>query len=119
MQRVCFASSGRGAQGHRVHSRGSGPAARHGDWFRCDDTTRCAAEELEHYNVITLIDDAMPNPPARFTFLLDPELKQAFEKLCESQDITASQMMRQLIKAHLAANGKSQGQLRSRHRREG
>ena len=47
----------------------------------------------------------MSNPPARFTFLLDPELKQAFEKLCASQDITASQMMRQLMKAHLAAHG--------------
>jgi predicted transcriptional regulator len=62
----------------------------------------------------------MPNPPARFTFLLDPELKQAFEKLCASQDITASQMMRQLIKAHLAAHGQlQQPQARRRLRREG
>ena len=61
----------------------------------------------------------MPNPPARFTFLLDPELKQAFEKLCASQDITASQMMRQLIKAHLAAHGPSPAQPRRRSRPEG
>jgi predicted transcriptional regulator len=61
----------------------------------------------------------MPNPPARFTFLLDPELKQAFEKLCASQDITASQMMRQLIKAHLAAHGQPQPQVRRRLRSEG
>jgi hypothetical protein len=61
----------------------------------------------------------MPNPPARFTFLLDPELKQAFEKLCVSQDITASQMMRQLIKAHLAAHGHARPQTRRRLRREG
>lgn len=47
----------------------------------------------------------MPNPPARFTFLLDPQLKQSFERLCESQDITPSQLMRQLIKGHLAAHG--------------
>ena len=47
----------------------------------------------------------MPNRPARFTFLLDPPLKQAFERLCESQDITPSQMMRQLIKGHLATHG--------------
>jgi predicted transcriptional regulator len=61
----------------------------------------------------------MPNPPARFTFLLDPELKQAFEKLCASQDITASQMMRQLIKTHLAAHGQSQQVVRRPRGREG
>lgn len=61
----------------------------------------------------------MPNPTARFTFLLDPELKQAFEKLCASQDITASQMMRQLIKAHLAAHGQLQPQARRRVRSQG
>jgi predicted transcriptional regulator len=41
-------------------------------------------------------------PPARFTFLLDPELKQRFEELCAQQDITPSQLMRQMIKAHLS-----------------
>lgn len=61
----------------------------------------------------------MPNPPARFTFLLDPELKLAFEKLCASQDITASQMMRQLIKAHLASHGQLEPQARRRPRRQG
>lgn len=41
-------------------------------------------------------------PPARFTFLLDPELKKQFEELCAAQDITPSQLMRQLIKTQLA-----------------
>lgn len=41
-------------------------------------------------------------PPARFTFLLDPDLKKQFEELCAAQDITPSQLMRQLIKAQLA-----------------
>lgn len=41
-------------------------------------------------------------PPARFTFLLDPDLKQRFEELCAEQDITPSQLMRQMIKAHLS-----------------
>jgi predicted transcriptional regulator len=41
-------------------------------------------------------------PSARFTFLLDPELKQQFEELCAAQDITPSQLMRQMIKAHIA-----------------
>lgn len=42
-------------------------------------------------------------PSARFTFLLDPELKQQFEALCAAQDITPSQLMRQMIKAHIAS----------------
>ncbi len=41
-------------------------------------------------------------PPARFTFLLDPDLKQRFEELCAEQDITPSQLMRQMIKSHLS-----------------
>lgn len=41
-------------------------------------------------------------PPARFTFLLDPELKHQFEEQCAARDITPSQQMRQMIKAHLA-----------------
>lgn len=45
-------------------------------------------------------------PPARFTFLLDPDLKQRFEELCAEQDITPSQLMRQMIKAHLSEQAK-------------
>ena len=41
---------------------------------------------------------------ARLTFLVEPELKQQFEALCASQDITASQLMRQLLRAHIAAS---------------
>ena len=41
-------------------------------------------------------------PSARFTFLLDPELKQQFEELCAAQDITPSQLMRQMIKTHIS-----------------
>ena len=58
-----------------------------------------------HYNVITLACSAMSTKPsARFTFLLDPELKHQFEALCAAQDITPSQQMRQMIKAHLSGN---------------
>ena len=49
---------------------------------------------------------------------IDAEKKKAFEALCASQDITASQMMRQLIKAHLAAHDEPQPQVRRRLRRE-
>jgi predicted transcriptional regulator len=41
-------------------------------------------------------------PAARFTFLLDPELKQQFEQCCAAEDITPSQMMRQMIKAYIS-----------------
>lgn len=40
---------------------------------------------------------------ARFTFLLDADLKREFESACTEQDITPSQLMRQMIKAMLAA----------------
>ena len=54
-------------------------------------------------------------PAARFTFLLDPELKVRFEELCAAQDITPSQLMRQMI------NGRypDHGILGEEHGREG
>jgi hypothetical protein len=42
---------------------------------------------------------------ARLTLLIDPNKKQAFERLCESQDRTASQVVRQLIREYLAEHG--------------
>lgn len=53
---------------------------------------------------------AIPNPsmedkPARLTVLIDVEKKKAFEALCASQDITASQVVRQLIREYLARHG--------------
>lgn len=38
---------------------------------------------------------------ARFTVLLDPRKKKAFEQLCASQDLTPSQVTRQLIRDYL------------------
>ncbi|KTD53219.1 CopG family transcriptional regulator [Legionella santicrucis] len=43
----------------------------------------------------------MENKTARFTVLMDPQKKQAFEKLCASQDLTPSQVVRQLIREYL------------------
>lgn len=40
----------------------------------------------------------MENKTARLTVLIDPAKKQAFEKLCHSQDMTPSQVMRRLIR---------------------
>jgi hypothetical protein len=44
----------------------------------------------------------MEDKPARLTVLMDAEKKKAFEELCASQDITASQVVRQLIREYLA-----------------
>ncbi len=49
----------------------------------------------------------MESKTARFTVLMDPRKKQAFEKLCASQDLTPSQVVRQLIREYLEAHGVS------------
>jgi antitoxin component of RelBE/YafQ-DinJ toxin-antitoxin module len=57
----------------------------------------------------------MEEKPARLTVLIDAEKKKAFEDLCASQDITASQVIRQLIREYLAKHGADQAaQPRSR-----
>ena len=50
-------------------------------------------------------NDRMEEKPARLTVLIDAERKKAFEALCASQDITASQVVRQLIRDYLARHG--------------
>lgn len=47
----------------------------------------------------------MEDKPARLTVLIDVDKKKAFEDLCASQDITASQVVRQLIREYLAEHG--------------
>jgi ribbon-helix-helix protein len=42
---------------------------------------------------------------ARITLLIDPNKKAAFERLCAQQDLTASQVVRQLIRDYLAHHG--------------
>ncbi len=44
----------------------------------------------------------MEKKTARLTVLIDPARKEAFEKLCHAQDMTPSQVMRRLIREHLA-----------------
>jgi predicted transcriptional regulator len=41
---------------------------------------------------------------ARLTVLLDPAKKKAFEQLCAQQDVTPSQVVRQLIREYLKAH---------------
>lgn len=44
---------------------------------------------------------------ARLTLLIDPAKKAAFERLCAHQDLTPSQVVRQLIRDYLAEHGAS------------
>lgn len=44
---------------------------------------------------------------ARLTLLIDPNKKAAFERLCAQLDLTASQVVRQLIRDYLAQHGVS------------
>lgn len=43
----------------------------------------------------------MENKTARLTILIDPNKKQAFEELCNLQDLKPSQVVRQLIREYL------------------
>jgi Ribbon-helix-helix protein len=49
----------------------------------------------------------MENKTARLTVLIDPAKKSAFEKLCYSQDMTPSQVMRRLIREFMDHNAPS------------
>ncbi|SDX25921.1 hypothetical protein SAMN04515617_102217 [Collimonas sp. OK242] len=42
---------------------------------------------------------------ARLTVLIDPVKKKAFEDLCAAQDLTPSQVVRQLIRDYLERHG--------------
>ena len=43
----------------------------------------------------------MQEKPARLTVLIDPRMKRTFEKMCLSEEMTASHMVRALIQQYL------------------
>lgn len=49
----------------------------------------------------------MEKKTARLTILIDPDKKKALESLCASQDLTSSQVVRQLIRDYLTKHGVS------------
>lgn len=49
----------------------------------------------------------MEQKTARLTVLIDPNKKAAFERLCSEQDLTPSQVVRQLIRGYLSEHGVS------------
>jgi hypothetical protein len=46
----------------------------------------------------------MENKTARFTLLLDPRKKALFEEICAAQDLTPSQVVRQMIREYIIEN---------------
>jgi len=52
----------------------------------------------------------METKSARLTVLIDPRKKQALEQLCASQDVTSSQVVRQLIRDYLNKHDIEYGQ---------
>ncbi|RQR34230.1 ribbon-helix-helix protein, CopG family [Burkholderia sp. Bp9142] len=49
----------------------------------------------------------METKTARLTILIDPAKKEAFDMLCAEQDLTPSQVVRQLIREYLDQHGVS------------
>ena len=49
----------------------------------------------------------MESKTARLTVLIDPVKKKALEELCSAQDLTPSQVVRQLIRDYLETHGVS------------
>lgn len=47
----------------------------------------------------------MEKKTARLTLLIDPVKKKAFEDLCAAQDLTPSQVVRQMIREYLDEHG--------------
>jgi len=58
----------------------------------------------------------MESKTARLTVLIDPAKKAAFETLCAQQDLTASQVVRQMIREYLARHGVSYGKAKTAHK---
>jgi hypothetical protein len=54
---------------------------------------------------------------ARLTILIDPAKKKAFEELCASQDMTSSQIVRQLIRQYLEKYGVQYGPVAKKARK--
>lgn len=56
-------------------------------------------------NVTSPSPRTMELKTARLTLLIDPNKKAAFERLCAQQDLTPSQVVRQMIRDYLVQHG--------------
>jgi hypothetical protein len=53
-------------------------------------------------------NEHMENRTARFTLLIDPIKKKIFEEICNTHDLTASQVVRQMIRDYVQQYGTSE-----------
>ena len=63
---------------------------------------------IYNVNYIHIFDNdkaIMETKTARLTLLIDPVKKKAFEELCAAQDITPSQVVRQMIRDYMQLHG--------------
>lgn len=67
------------------------------------------AWQFDYNVVLTCRRNIMETKTARLTVLVDPVKKKAFEELCAAQDLTPSQVVRQLIRGYLDKHGVSYG----------
>jgi hypothetical protein len=63
--------------------------------------------DVQHITITLPYEGSMELKTARLTVLIDPNKKAAFERLCAQRDVTPSQVVRQLIREHLAQHGVS------------
>ena len=62
---------------------------------------------VPHIHIPLAWRGSMELKTARLTLLIDPNKKAAFERLCAQRDLTASQVVRQMIRDYLAQHGVS------------
>ena len=61
--------------------------------------------DVTHVTIALSCRGCMELKTARLTLLIDPNKKAALERLCAQQDLTVSQVVRQLIRGYLAQHG--------------
>jgi hypothetical protein len=54
--------------------------------------------------MVHTVQKHMENKTARLTLLLDPRKKVLFEQICAAQDLTPSQVVRQMIREYIIDN---------------
>lgn len=63
--------------------------------------------ELSYYRHPATSTRSMENRTARMTILIDPIKKQLFDDICARQDLTASQVIRKLMRQYIVENAGS------------
>lgn len=62
---------------------------------------RAINADVNRKTMLTITSAAMEKRTARLTVLVDPQKKATFEKLCEQEDVTPSQKIRQFMRDYI------------------